>query len=57
MKRENKKLADTKDAIMSIPVIIKPIEVKLTLVAIDVQIRHVAIVISIVPNGTDEKRF
>jgi len=57
MKRENKKLADTKEAIMSIPVIIKPIEFKLTLVAIDVQIRHIAIAISIVPNGTDEKRF
>ena len=57
MKRENKKLADTKEAIMIIPVIIKPIEVKLTLVAIDIQIRHVTIVISIAPNGTDEKRF
>ena len=57
MKRENKKLADTKEAIMSIPVIIKPIEVKLTLVAIDVQIRHMTIAISIAPDRTDEKRF
>ena len=57
MKRENKKLADTKEAIMIIPVIIKPIEVKLTLVAIHVQIRHVTIAISIAPDRTDEKRF
>jgi hypothetical protein len=46
-----------RNGVMPIPVIIKPIEVKLTLRAIDVQIGHITIVISIVPNGTDEKRF
>ena len=53
----NKILADTEETIVGIPVIVKPIEVKLTLIAVNIQIRNIAVAIGIVPNRADENHF
>jgi hypothetical protein len=57
VKRENKLLADTEETILSIPIIVKVIEVELAIVVINIEIRNLTIVIGIMPNGANKNRF
>jgi len=43
------KLADSQEAIVVIPVIVKPVEVEVTLGVVPVEVRHIAITIAIDP--------
>lgn len=53
----NKILADTEETIVGIPVIVKPIEIQLALVAVNIQFGNIAVAIGIRPDRTDKNRL